>query len=170
MPKITEKEIYKKHAPHKIAINLLKKGVEVDLKLTGHCMRPIMQENDTIHIIPIPFKSLNYGDIAVFFIEDNRIKTHRFIRFKRINGKLCIITKSDRRKSYDPPIPISQFLGIVSCVKRGNKIYDFCCVRWRKINFLLSKLSRPLGIIEFGVRLPFRIIYWLIRVSLIRVS
>lgn len=154
-----QEEFFKKHDYYKVITLLLQKGEPVEIMLTGHCMKPFLHEGDLITVKPVRAQALACGDVAVYHI-NGRLKAHRFLRFVTIDGIRHIITKSDRRYGYDPPVPASDFLGVISQVQQGNRTIDYESGTWRRINFLLGKLSPSISVIErpivFLLRLPKR--------------
>ncbi len=150
-----QEEFFKKHSYHEIIIQQLKNGEVVELPLTGHCMKSLLRENDLITVKPIPTNQLKCGDIVLYHI-NGRLKCHRFLKFKTIQDKQYLITKSDRRLVYDNPVPLDCFLGIVTQVKKSSKIIDYETNKWKRINYCLGKLSPFLSIIEYCIRFPIR--------------
>jgi hypothetical protein len=154
-----QEEFFKKHDYYKVITLLLQKGEPVEIMLTGHCMKPFLHEGDLITVKPVRAQALACGDVAVYHI-NGRLKAHRFLRFVTIDGIRHIITKSDRRYGYDPPVPLSTFLGVITQVKKGDRTMNYESRNWRSINFLLGKLSPSISVIErpivFLLRLPKR--------------
>ncbi len=146
-------EFFEKHTFHEVVILLLQKGEITELPLTGHCMKPLLRENDLITVKPITIDQLKYGDIVLYHIE-GRLKCHRFLTFKTIEGKQYLITKSDRRLRYDIPVPYDFFLGTVIRVKKGAIIVDYETAKWKRINYCLGKLSPFLSIVEYCIKFP----------------
>jgi signal peptidase I len=139
---------FEKHSYHKIAILFLQKGETVQIPLSGHCMKPLLSENDLVTIQPMKAENIKCGDVAVFQIH-GELKAHRFLRFKIIDENTYLITKGDRRLHCDSPVPSENLLGKITQVKKGNKIVDYRSPKWDKINYLLGKLSPYLSYIEY---------------------
>jgi len=148
---------FKKHDYYTIVKLLLQNGQIVEIPLTGHCMTPLLCENDLITIQPIQVEQLCCGNVAIYHI-NGRLKAHRFIKFITINGQKHIITKSDRRYGYDKPVPVSEFLGIITQVKKSNRTINYQSKKWKLINHSLGKFSPYISIAEqpimFFIRLP----------------
>ena len=151
-----QEEFFQKHSYHEIVIQLLKNGELAELPLTGHCMKPLLKENDLITVKPIPVHLLICGNIALYHI-NGRLKCHRFLKFKNIQGKPYLITKSDRRLGYDAPVPLESFLGIVIQIKKKNLIINYETKRWGRINYVLGKLSPFLSFAEYYLSIPIRL-------------
>ncbi|MCW5212633.1 hypothetical protein VU04_06955, partial [Desulfobulbus sp. TB] len=103
--------------------------------------------------------ALRCGDVAVYHV-NGRLKAHRFLRFITVDGTKHLQTKSDRRYRCDPPVPVANFLGIISKVTRNNRTMDYETGTWQAVNPLLRKLSPFISVIErlivFLLRLPKR--------------
>lgn len=154
-----QEAFFRKHDYYKIIILLLQKGEPVEILLTGHCMRPLLRERDLISIRPTQADEMRCGDVAVYQV-NGRLKAHRFLKFVAVDGTRHLLTKSDRRLRCDPPVPISNFLGIISKVARNGRTMDYETGIWRAVNLLLGKLSPSISLIErpifFLLRLPKR--------------
>ena len=154
-----QEEFFRKHDYYKIIILLLKKGEPVEIRLTGHCMKPFLHEGDLITVQPLRAEELSCGDVAVYHV-NGRLKAHRFLRFVTVDEIRHIITKSDRRYGYDPPVSLSAFLGVITHVKKGDRVIDYETNQWKRINVLLAKTSPSVSLIErpifFLLRLPRR--------------
>lgn len=142
-----QEDFFKKYNLHEITIILLQKGEPVQIPLTGHCMKPLLEENDLITINPIDSTQLRCGDVVIYHI-NGRLKAHRFLKLKNLNGQKYLITKSDRRANFDRPVPINDFLGRIRRVTKGKKNIDYETRKWRFINFFIAKLSPYIWIIE----------------------
>ena len=147
---------FAKHSYHSIAIKLLQNNQIVDIPLTGHCMKPLLRETDIITVKPVTVETLSCGDVVLYHI-DGRLKCHRFLRFNNYDDTLYLITKSDRRDTYDPPVPIHDLLGKVIKIERSGKKYDYESIKWMRINFALGKLSPFISKIERPAVLLYRI-------------
>lgn len=146
-----QENFFRKHSYYKIIKLLLQNGKFVQIPLTGYCMRPLLCENDLITIEPIQVEQLYCGNIAIYHI-NGKLKAHRFLKFITISGEKYIMTKSDRRYSYDKPIPITNFLGIVTQVKKGNSTINYESKKWKLINFFLGKFSPYISIVEQPIK------------------
>ncbi len=150
-----QEKFFEKHTFHEVVILLLQKGETTELPLTGHCMKPLLRENDLITVKPITIDQLQCGDIVLYHIE-GRLKCHRFLTFKTIEGRQYLITKSDRRSRCDTPVPFDSFLGTVIRVKKVARTVDYETAKWKRINYCLGKLSPYISIIEHCIKLPIR--------------
>ncbi|WLE96018.1 MAG: hypothetical protein QTN59_15190 [Candidatus Electrothrix communis] len=154
-----QKTFFKKHDYYKVITLLLQKGETVEIPLTGHCMKPVLCEKNLITIKPIEAEQLHCGNVAIYHI-NGRLKAHRFLKFITINGKKHILTKSDRRYDCDCPVPVSDFLGIITRVKKDNLIINYETKKWKIINMFLGKFSSCISFVErpavFFLRLPRR--------------
>ena len=144
-----QEDFFKKHDYYEIIIRLLQRRESVEIELTGLCMKPLLQEKDLITIKPIAVSQLNCGDIVLYHI-NGRLKCHRFLKFKKgVNENQYLITKSDRRIGYDPPVSPDNFLGIIVRTKRGARILNYETKKWKVINFCLGKTSPLISKVEY---------------------
>jgi hypothetical protein len=139
---------FKKHSSQKIAILLLQQGETVQIPLTGRCMKPFLHENDLITIEPINPEKLICGDVAVFQFQ-GMLKAHRFLKRKVIEGEKYLITKGDRRFRYDDPVPFKNLLGKIIQVKRREHHMDYTLKKWRRMNYMIGKLTPFLTFVEY---------------------
>lgn len=151
---------FTKHSYHSIAIKLLQKGETVDITLTGHCMNPLLCENDIITVKPLSADRLRCGDIVLYQI-DGRLKSHRFLRKIVVDGQRFLLTKSDRRYSIDQPVPVSDLLGKIIQVNKKGDVIDYESTNWHVINFALGVLSPYISLVErpimWAIRFPSRV-------------
>ncbi len=154
-----QEEFFRKHNYFEVTALLLKNGQTVDMSLYGYCMRPFIRNGDSVLIRPIKPAQLRCGDIAVYRL-GNRFKIHRFLGMQNILGKDHLITKGDRCVNRDPPVLLSEFLGVITQVKKGGRVIDYETDRWKRINFMIGKTSPWISLIErpifFLLRLPRR--------------
>ncbi len=149
-------EFFKKHDYYQIIILLLKKGESVQVLLTGHCMKPLLCENDLITIQPITAEQLCCGNVAIFhFI--GRLKAHRFLKFLTIDAQKHIVTKPDRRSGCDSPVSVIDFLGRITQVRKGNRTINYESKKWKFINSFLGKFSPYISIVEHSLVLLIRL-------------
>jgi len=138
-----------------VVINLLENNKSIVLRVTGHCMKPFLREDDLISVRPIPINKLRCGDIVLYHI-NGMLKCHRFIEFITIQEKQYLITKSDRRLGYDAPVPTVDFLGIIIRIKKGERIVNYETKKWKRINYCLGKSSPFLSKAEYYTKCTIR--------------
>jgi signal peptidase I len=144
-----QKDFFKKHNEYKIITLLLKNGEAVRTKLFGYCMRPFIKNGEIVTIKPIKLEELRCGDIVVYQSGD-RLKAHRFLKFKTISGDTYIITKGDKSIHVDPPISLNRFLGKVTDIEKGDRIISFESMKWKIINYFFGKLFLYLSIMKYS--------------------
>jgi signal peptidase I len=143
-----QQDFYKKHDRYKIITLLLKNGESVRTKLFGHCMRPFINNGEAVTIKPIKPDKVRCGDIVVYQFGD-RLKAHRFLKFKTISNDVCIIAKGDKTINVDQPISLDRLLGKVVDIKKGDRIISFEKRKWKIFNFLLGKLFLYLSVMKY---------------------
>ena len=161
-----QKVFFNKHNFLETTRYLLKNRERIQLTITGDCMTPLLKKHDLVTVKSTHVDQLLSGDIVVFLFNEE-FKAHRFIKLKTIEKQEYIITKSDRRKNYDPPVSITNFIGKVILVKNGTKTINYESRKWNIINHILGKLSPYLSFVEhyllFPIRLPRKCASWLFR-------
>ncbi|WP_041853738.1 MULTISPECIES: S24/S26 family peptidase [Thermobacillus] len=70
-------------------------------------MHPLLRNGQTVNVLPV--RKLRIGDIVLYRDRMNRFLAHRIIE---ISGD-WVVTAGDRNKIADPPIAMSEVLGIV---------------------------------------------------------
>jgi hypothetical protein len=63
---------------------------------------------------------INLGDI-VFFVRDERFFCHRVVDISERNGTTELITRGDALHQCDPPIRLSDVLGVVTAIRRHGR-------------------------------------------------
>lgn len=138
-----QKELLYKYNPYKIITLMLKRGEQVQTPLYGYCMRPVIDDGDTVIIAPIKLDKLVCGDIVVYQNED-KLKIHRLLGFSKKTGEKCLITKGDKCITIDPPASSSLYLGKVTTVQKKDKVLKLDSMKWKIINYSIGKLTQPL--------------------------
>jgi signal peptidase I len=141
-----------KYNPYELIAALLKKGEFVKAQLFGHCMRPVINNGDIAVIAPVKLKEIACGDIIVYKNND-RLKIHRFLGYKKISGQKYLITKGDKSVTIDPPILPSLFLGKIITVQKRNGTLYLNSFKWRIVNYILGKTSRPIVYLNYFKRI-----------------
>lgn len=97
---------------------LIKKN-QFSFVVVGSSMRPIIEDNDVVHIRRSSFARLKLNDI-IFFSYRNSYKIHRII-YKQ---KTYVVTKGDNTLHSDGRVKPHQIFGKVYKIKRGNFRYS----------------------------------------------
>lgn len=94
---------------------ILKKNLKPNTptRILSDSMAPFIYKDETIFISPINVHDLKTGTPIVFWLDDILI-CHFFITKLNKNGKDYLITKGLNSHQFDPPLAMSQLLGIVS--------------------------------------------------------
>jgi signal peptidase I len=110
------------------------------LPVTGSSMFPCMQPGDLLEIRR-PTAPIQTGEVVVFQRHD-RLVVHRVIGR---TGDL-LITRGDRLRYPDAPVPAAEILGCVAAIeRRGRRVYP-------RLTFFCRIASAVLRYTEFGTR------------------
>ncbi len=94
--------------------DLLDRGVEVRLRLTGRSMSPAIDDGDVVTVIRVSLSSIGTGDILMTASPAGRLLVHRVIGVT-LTG---VRTMGDRLASADPVVSADGILGKVVRVER----------------------------------------------------
>jgi signal peptidase I len=123
-----------------LAAEVLASFGQARLPVTGSSMFPCMQPGDLLEIrrrtTPIQI-----GDVVVFQRND-RLVVHRVVGQ---TGDLYI-TRGDRLRFPDAPVPAAEIMGTVAAIQRGNRQIA------PRLTFLCRLASSVLRWTEFGTR------------------
>jgi len=101
---------------HDLALELLQTAGRATLPVTGFSMFPALRPGDLLHIGP--HGSIAEGDVVVYH-RHGRLIAHRVIR----HSAGCVVTRGDRLKHPDSPVPTSEILGrVIGVERRGQPV------------------------------------------------
>jgi signal peptidase I len=103
---------------------ILRSVGRVRLRVTGTSMVPIILPGDIVSVDRASQEQISPGDIALFS-QHGKFLAHRVVHKNFASGdeESYVITRGDRLKVSDPPVPASQILGRVTLAERGNYIF-----------------------------------------------
>jgi len=128
------------HLKLDLAAEVLTSCGQARLPVTGSSMFPCMQPGDLLEIRR-PAGPIRSGDVIVFQRHD-RLVVHRVVGQA---GDL-IVTRGDRLRHPDAPVPVNEVLGIVAAIERRNRRIS------PRLTFLCRIASSVLRYTEFGTR------------------
>jgi signal peptidase I len=123
-----------------LAAEVLASFGQARLPVTGSSMFPCMQPGDLLEIRR-PAGPIRSGDVVIYQRHD-RLVVHRVV------GQTAdlIVTRGDRLRHPDAPVPVNEVLGIVAAIeRRGRRITA-------RLTFLCRIASSVLRYTEFGTR------------------
>ncbi len=94
--------------------DLLDRGVEVRLQVTGRSMNPAIDNGDVVTVRKVPVSSIGAGDIVMTVSPAGRLLVHRVIGVTLAGVR----TMGDRLASADPVVGAGGILGKVVRVER----------------------------------------------------
>jgi signal peptidase I len=123
-----------------LAAEVLTSFGQARLPVTGSSMFPCMQPGDLLDVRR-PSRPIQSGDVVVFQ-RHHRLVVHRVVSQ---TGDL-IVTRGDRLRHPDAPVPVAEILGAVAAIERhGRRIPP-------RLTFLCRLASSVLRYSEFGTR------------------
>lgn len=100
---------------------LLEQGMSVRIRVSGRSMRPLLQGNELVEIVPITRKKIKIGDILLCCDKHGNPLLHRLHRRYYKDNVLFFQTRGDSCARFDPAIPAHQVLGCVWHIVRGEQ-------------------------------------------------
>ena len=83
------------------------------IAVTGNCMEPFFQEGQIVELAARRF--FLPGDIVAFRPPGRGPRRlHRVLGYRFYQGRVCLVTRGDRIRRTDPPVPSDKVLGRVS--------------------------------------------------------
>lgn len=82
------------------------------LKVTGHCMSPLVGEGDFVEVSAAKFYWP--GDVLAFRSTDGRLLLHRLIGYWRLSSRLGLLTQGDVCTSCEAAFDFDRVIGKVS--------------------------------------------------------
>src|SRR5579864_3822098 len=113
------------------ACRLIAKSVRVcggiRLPTVGTSMVPAIHPGDVLSVQPVDPKDVSPGDIVVYAREQVLI-VHRVVQTSADSSEPYLVTRGDRLRRDDMPIPAGEVLGRVVSIERKNRrvrVYPF---------------------------------------------
>lgn len=102
-------------AGHLIA-DLLGRGVEVRVRVTGESMRPLLRGGELATVVRVPASSLRLGDLVLWRSGEGQLVLHRIVRISGEGEGGRFWTRGDALAACDESFAADQVLGRVSRV------------------------------------------------------
>lgn len=100
---------------------VLGKGADLRVKVTGGSMRPSLKGGEVLHIKKVPCSGLRRGDIILYRDRSGSPVLHRIVGKKRdAAGSHIFLTKGDALSTCDDTVAESQVLGKVWKIERAG--------------------------------------------------
>jgi signal peptidase I len=93
---------------------------EVHLRVLGTSMAPSVLPGDVVSVRFAKLDEISVGEI-VLFSRRGRFFIHRVVSTCAASVMPCLITRGDRLGHDDPPVNLSEFLGRIVSIERGNR-------------------------------------------------
>lgn len=131
---------------------LLKQG-KIRFRITSNSMRPALKPGDLVEIKDRKrgqvTQSHGCSDLSPFPVlvvkRNGALICHRLARmFTDETGRRCVVTRAEKAKSEDPPVPIEDVVGEVTRVLRPRLFHRLA---WRLRRFAGTLLRGPLKMI-----------------------
>lgn len=122
-----------------LAAEMLRGRGTVHLKAWGTSMLPSVWPGDLLTIQGAADDEVVPGDI-VLVRRNNRFLVHRLIEMRPSQDCDSLITRGDAMPDNDPPAAVSELLGRVAGIRRGDRSF----VPSRRVSLLDSALARAL--------------------------
>ena len=104
-----------------LAADILRSGGSVRLQALGTSMLPSIWPGDVLVIDGNAGERVTLGDLALVG-RDGRFFIHRLVGRIEAQDQVQWITRGDALSENDPPVPVSELLGIVSAVHRNGDV------------------------------------------------
>jgi hypothetical protein len=98
----------------------LRSNGTIQLKAWGASMLPSLWPGDLLTIQAAKRHEFAAGDIALI-LRDNRFFIHRLFAMRKTENRFEWITRGDAMPQSDPPVALSELLGRVIRIRRGNR-------------------------------------------------
>jgi len=99
----------------------LSRNRQVQLRMSGSSMRPMIDDGDVVSIAPIEATTISPQDIVLFTTQSGTALIHRVISLQTRDGALYALTRGDHSQHHDTPVPVSRILGRVVALQRKGK-------------------------------------------------
>lgn len=107
--------------------SLLRAGhTHIPVTISGSSMTPFLDPGDTV-LLDLPPESIVPGDVILFTRAGGQYVLHRVIRVFP-DGMLELLGDAQVRSE---PVHPSHVRAVVTCLRRGEKLYDARSLRWR---------------------------------------
>ena len=142
-----------------LAQEVLTRGLNLRIKVSGESMHPFIRNDDILVIEPRSAANVNIGDIVLNRQPSGTYIVHRLI--KR-NGAATLVTKGDSQSNYDIPFAAEQVIGRVVRIEGRRKRMKLTGGPGRVLGWTMAQLDRGRGRTIKRIRRNLGRLWWFI--------
>ena len=116
----------------------------------SNSMSPYIKEGDVV-LVQHASRRFRVGNVIVFKRADDLV-AHRVVSVRGRGEDTIYRTKGDNLRSFDAPVHQSSVLGVVICIRKGDKSVHLEKPHIKFLNFMLAEFSYLSGIFYKAVR------------------
>lgn len=102
--------------------DLLRAGNSLRFRAEGISMQPLIQDGDTLTVVPVAPDEIQQCDILLLKNQHGRALVHRVIHKQNSDGKLTYQTKGDHAHQADGLFSVSNIFGRLSVIERNGRL------------------------------------------------
>jgi hypothetical protein len=110
------------------------------VQIISDSMRPLLQCDDQVRLAPASIEQLLPGDIIVV-LGLTQLVTHRYWGYLNNDGDVAIITRGDRPRDFDQPVPAVNLIGRVVARRRQQRLLPLTEGAGRWLNQLITRVA-----------------------------
>jgi hypothetical protein len=110
------------------------------VQIISDSMRPLLQCDDQVRLAPAGIEQLRPGDIIVV-LGLTQLVTHRYWGYLKKDGEVSIITRGDRPRDFDQPVPAGNLIGRVVARRRRQRILSLTEGAGQWLNQLIIRVA-----------------------------
>jgi signal peptidase I len=104
---------------HETLSNGLKKGLPIRVAVRTESMSPLVRPGDEVVVHPASPSQIRVGDIVLLDGGRDWV-AHRYLGRRRQGGQSWLMTRGDRVRRLDAPVPPEALLGRITAVERAG--------------------------------------------------
>ena len=105
--------------PNTLFADILDKGLNLRLKVTGQSMYPFIKSGEIVTLKKVPCSTLKCWDIILYMDFSGSLILHRLVKIETLqNGDISFVTRGDALIQKDKPVTENQILGKASYVEK----------------------------------------------------
>jgi hypothetical protein len=124
-----------------LARTVLERGLTLRFRARGISMRPLLKDQDVLHVRPVAHRSIAVGDVVLYISARDQVVVHRVLRRLRTAEGMNYQIKGDRVDRADGIVPHGAVLGQVVARERSGRSVDLTGVTWQVIGLLAAYAS-----------------------------
>lgn len=111
-------------------------GAQNLIPILGRSMLPLIQTGDEV-LVEHGHANIRRGDVIIFLHQEKMV-AHRLLRICEDGSITTFIAKGDNVSYIDPPVSVSQVVGRILKIKRGNRWIAIDTPAWRIGGWLIA--------------------------------